>query len=792
LTHTATTSNEHGLELKIDADGMGDIKGIDIIYDTGAIATGEDEGIILINIDESDATGGDVIGLEIISTEGSANIYGLEAGVLVNPILQLSGTFENMDSVDNNGDDDLAEFTSTASDVNIFVNDNDYVTIGDEDKFEEIEFLLDTTANINIKPIFYFSTGETTWSTFSPTDGTNGLENNGVIAWLDEDIPTWATSGGDYLIRINRTRNNLVTIPKEDKVQISSATKYFWDKNADLFIRNINGTKPVFTDWTDVVITESQISDLSHFNSSYVPYTGATQNLDLGSYDLLAEAIWLAKDKVLHLGTYTTLYNTNSEVIFMNIVTSIPFRFDGYSLINFTDTDIWTEGNVTADYFFGSGASLYSVNETDPFFTAENSSLWTEAEDKYNSTYDTHLSSDGTDHTYIDQPVTTTSNTTHHNLTLTGDLGSTSVATNEIIINNTGTADKTKLSVGFGDVTPTYSGVVEFVTSASNKKPSNINSMLSVVDYPIIDTSLGGWTFGGNVWEYPEGSFNNLNAKNFAGLYGAVVGSLNLDDAFVAGSDTLLTGLYFTSQNRGNWTVSDGAGTSLITTKGIEVQSYLGYPNSIISGTTADAINIGADITATMAGIYNASNDGENYGVKITVGDSINDASKGDITSYGLHVTVPPNASHGGGGNLTSFAIYSPSDVESYLEGSLSVKDLVDRTPAFEGTPSEALQYILDIESEDGEIKHSSLPDLARVKVHRIEEYNCENKVTITPTGENTTERICEYNVIEEEGRSISGMVTLLTDSIKGLKQENDLLKSELCQRDITYSWCEK
>ena len=70
LAHTSTEADDHALEIDVDAAGYGDVKALDIFYDTGAISGGEDEGVILINIDESDATGGDVFALEILATEG--------------------------------------------------------------------------------------------------------------------------------------------------------------------------------------------------------------------------------------------------------------------------------------------------------------------------------------------------------------------------------------------------------------------------------------------------------------------------------------------------------------------------------------------------------------------------------------------------------------------------------------------------------------------------------------------------------------------------------------------------
>jgi hypothetical protein len=240
IHHTATSTDEHALELIVDAAGYGDVKALEVVYTTGAIAIGQDEAIILLNIDESSATGGDVIGFEVLATEGSAKVTGLGVGVGVGAVEQLSGVFTDMDSALVNATDRLTEFTTSGSDIEMFSAVSDTVTIGNSVKFEEIEFLLSTVSSKNILPTFEFSTGIGTWTTFTPIDGTNGLLNNGVIAWLDSDIPTWAVgTGSEYLIRITRNKTGAITSPIEDLVQIAEATEYYWDKNADLKINSV-------------------------------------------------------------------------------------------------------------------------------------------------------------------------------------------------------------------------------------------------------------------------------------------------------------------------------------------------------------------------------------------------------------------------------------------------------------------------------------------------------------------------------------------------------------------------
>ena len=141
IDHTSVESDDHVLEIDCNAAGFGDVKAIDIAYITGAISTGEEEGVILINLDETAATGGDVWGLEMISTEGSADLMaGLFVGAGVGPIEQLSGVFADADTVLVNAVDETTDLSGGgAGNVSIFVADNDTMTIGSSAKFEEIE-----------------------------------------------------------------------------------------------------------------------------------------------------------------------------------------------------------------------------------------------------------------------------------------------------------------------------------------------------------------------------------------------------------------------------------------------------------------------------------------------------------------------------------------------------------------------------------------------------------------------------------------------------------------------------
>jgi hypothetical protein len=243
IIHTATSNEEEALEVDCIAGGFADMKCLDIVFTTGALAAGQEDSAILLTIDHSAATGGDIFGYDIFSTEGGADIYGYVAGATVNPILQLSGDFADMDVASSTADgiDFLDSATSTAQNATMFASDDDVVVIGHASQFEEIEFLLATPASgAGIKPTFEFSTGSGTWTTFNPTDTTNGMRNTGIVEFLLTDVPTWAVGAdGNFLIRITRTQNSLTTAPVESKIQIVVAVNYGWDKNAHLDINSL-------------------------------------------------------------------------------------------------------------------------------------------------------------------------------------------------------------------------------------------------------------------------------------------------------------------------------------------------------------------------------------------------------------------------------------------------------------------------------------------------------------------------------------------------------------------------
>ena len=249
ILHTSTESDDHAFEVDVDAAGYGDVKAVDIVYITGNIAKGEDEGVILINIDEIAAqTGSDVFGLEVLATEGSAGIYGMKVGAVIGPIHQNSGTFENPTVATNDTISTNVPYMIDgliANTTAIFIAEDDYILIGDIAVFEEIEFIITTSSSgAGIKPKFEYSTaGSHTFTEFFPVDGTNGFRNTGVIAWDASDLTSHGlntdTTPDTYCIKITRQRANLTTPPVLGFAKTAATTEYIWDKSGNVNINSL-------------------------------------------------------------------------------------------------------------------------------------------------------------------------------------------------------------------------------------------------------------------------------------------------------------------------------------------------------------------------------------------------------------------------------------------------------------------------------------------------------------------------------------------------------------------------
>ncbi len=243
IIQAATAIDQHAFEITADAANFADFKALDITYDTGSIANGDFQAVILVNVDETASTGGQNIAFNVdTTTVGSATIIGLKTGIGINAIHQETGTFGDIDNILNIAVDVTAALASGgAGNISAFVADNDTMTLGDAAQWDELEVIITTGASgAGIAPTFEFSTGGTGFSSFGPIDGTNGFRNTGIIDWEAADLSGWiANATGFFEIRITRTRNNLSTTPIIDMCQLTSETEHIWDSSGDVNINSL-------------------------------------------------------------------------------------------------------------------------------------------------------------------------------------------------------------------------------------------------------------------------------------------------------------------------------------------------------------------------------------------------------------------------------------------------------------------------------------------------------------------------------------------------------------------------
>lgn len=264
-----------------DAAGDPNTMAIDTTYAAGAFGPGDDGSAVLVTVDKALSTGGRVAAVGVLTTgAGDAEVYSLAVGASINPLLQLSGVFVDLLSVLVLAVDQTTALSSGgAGNVAAFVADNDTMTVGFSSVFGELTFELGTVASGGgISPVFEYSTGVGTWSAFSPVDGTNGMRSSGGVVWITEDLAGWvAGAGGEFLIRVTRTRNSLSITPVIDLVQVAVIVVNIWDAGGNLNVRTLVAD-----------ITARDITDptkLLSFDVSNVP-TGITRTISMADRDV--------------------------------------------------------------------------------------------------------------------------------------------------------------------------------------------------------------------------------------------------------------------------------------------------------------------------------------------------------------------------------------------------------------------------------------------------------------------------------------------------------------------------
>lgn len=253
INHTPATSGTRPFYTVIDANGQGDTHAFVADFVATSIVAGDVCNLFEASIDTSNSSGGTVKAFVVDKVgAGSVNVIGLGVLAGCDVISQNSGLEVSADQgfkYDTGYTDTTTAFGSGASNVQIFVNDNDYIYVGHASTFDDIRVVLAIAASQNIQALFQYSAGAGAWATFNPSDSTNGFTVNGNITW-QLPLSGWATDtvnaiANKYWIRIQRTRNSLTTPPTESTIKIITSTIYSWDKNGAVSIASLTLGTPL-------------------------------------------------------------------------------------------------------------------------------------------------------------------------------------------------------------------------------------------------------------------------------------------------------------------------------------------------------------------------------------------------------------------------------------------------------------------------------------------------------------------------------------------------------------------
>jgi len=292
---------------------------------------------------------------------------------------------------------------------------------------------------------------------------------------------------------------------------------------------------------------------------------------------------------------------------------------------------------------------------------------------------------------------------------------------------------------------------------------------------------VAAWFF-----DYPVGT-EQLDGKIYYSLYAGTAGANG-----------------YTISNKSVWLIGAGVGVNNpnnvaggacgpYETIGMYVLARPVDSGKVMNGALSFA-NSGIRAYAVLDGWYQAtSGSGENFGAYLETRDELDHvfAAK-PINSYALYLK-PFTTNYRLGGGQTYGIYQEGSGVMNYFQGIVSAAQVIDRTPAYSGTAQNALTEVLNIKSAKGEIDHSSLPGLAKATVHRVEKTNVRVVERTDPAGNVIKDEQYDMNVVEEEGRSLGGMITVLTEAVKGLNEkiealaaENQVLKAEIAALKAT------
>jgi hypothetical protein len=241
--------NTRCITFNVDNNNRNNSHAAVVNFNTNGLAAGENGSCYDVNVDVPSGAAGVVRSFEVArSGPGTTEVHALHVDPGVDVITQRSGNVVDVEKAfENSGGytDRTTAFNATGTDVEVFGADNDEIYWGMAAVFTGIVVDLDTVAGgAGIRPVFEFSDGAGGWTTFTPSDETQGFRQSGLISWESADLSGWAQdtvngTGSKYWIRITRTRNALPTAPIEDTLRVIQTAQYGWDKDGVITAKSL-------------------------------------------------------------------------------------------------------------------------------------------------------------------------------------------------------------------------------------------------------------------------------------------------------------------------------------------------------------------------------------------------------------------------------------------------------------------------------------------------------------------------------------------------------------------------
>jgi hypothetical protein len=173
-------------------------------------------------------------------------------------------------------------------------------------------------------------------------------------------------------------------------------------------------------------------------------------------------------------------------------------------------------------------------------------------------------------------------------------------------------------------------------------------------------------------------------------------------------------------------------------------------------------------------GVYFRDQD-DSYDVEFGIESNNNDIWVGDGIDFGIGITAP---------SFPLMVVGNVSGVSGWFDGNVSATEYVTRTTVYDKSSGSALNFVKDADDylTLGEIDHSKFYGYT---TYEISDYSRPVEEVV----DNETVVSYPFNTTEE-GVSLNAEVDVLRQAMFEISTENNLLKSELCSKDSSYSWC--